>query len=296
MTDFRMVQGFEDVWRPPVRRRVRRPETVLSSLGDGGGEAARARLARIVRRAPEVMVKVTGRVRDASHLRAHLEYISRNGVVDLEGPDGISILGAREVRETADDWSALALADRRRRVSTPFTVSVMLSMPAGTDAAVVRDAGREFAGATFAPTFDYVFALHTDAAHPHLHFAVRALGRAGERLNPKKADLEAWRQTFAQALRDRGVDAEATPRRTRGVTLKAERQPIRKLRERHAAGQGAPSRVRRSALAAAVRLAASKTVEPEPWVRIPVIVGTHSTRWWAPIPRDRGRRIRPTSA
>ena len=32
------------------------------------------------------------------------------------------------------------------------------------------------------------------------------------------------------------------------------------------------------------------------WVRIPVIVGTHSTRWWAPIPRDRGRRIRPTSA
>jgi hypothetical protein len=31
-------------------------------------------------------------------------------------------------------------------------------------------------------------------------------------------------------------------------------------------------------------------------LRIPVIVGTHSTRWWAPIPRDRGRRIRPTSA
>jgi transposase len=24
-------------------------------------------------------------------------------------------------------------------------------------------------------------------------------------------------------------------------------------------------------------------------VRIPVIVGAHSRRWWAPIPRDRGR-------
>jgi len=32
------------------------------------------------------------------------------------------------------------------------------------------------------------------------------------------------------------------------------------------------------------------------WVRIPVIVGGHSTRWWAPIPRDRGRRSRPTWA
>ena len=32
------------------------------------------------------------------------------------------------------------------------------------------------------------------------------------------------------------------------------------------------------------------------WVRIPVIVGAYSTRWWAPIPRDRGRRGQPTSA
>jgi hypothetical protein len=24
-------------------------------------------------------------------------------------------------------------------------------------------------------------------------------------------------------------------------------------------------------------------------VRIPVIVGAYSTRWWAPVPRDRGR-------
>lgn len=48
---------------------------------------------------------------------------------------------------------------------------------------------------------------------------MRALGDHGERLNPRKADLEAWRQAFAQALRDRGVEAEATPRRARGVNL-----------------------------------------------------------------------------
>lgn len=31
-------------------------------------------------------------------------------------------------------------------------------------------------------------------------------------------------------------------------------------------------------------------------LRIPVIVGTDSTRWWAPVPRDRGRLGRPTWA
>ena len=52
MTDFQMVQGFEDVWRPPVRQRIVRPRTVLRpSPGSGGG--ARARLERIAGRAPE---------------------------------------------------------------------------------------------------------------------------------------------------------------------------------------------------------------------------------------------------
>jgi hypothetical protein len=43
-----------------------------------------------------------------------------------------------------------------------------------------------------------------------LHLTVRALGDHGERLIPKKAELQAWRQAFAQALRDRGIEAEAT--------------------------------------------------------------------------------------
>ena len=44
------------------------------------------------------------------------------------------------------------------------------------------------------------FVLHTDATHPHVHMVVRSLGDRGERLAPKKADLEHWRQVFAQAL------------------------------------------------------------------------------------------------
>lgn len=224
-------------------------------LRPASAQQVRTKLQRIVQRAPEVMVKVTGRTRDPAHLVAHLTYICRNGDLPAEGRDGVSIEGRREVIELARDWAAAALMDSRRRETTPVSVAVILSMPAGTDAIRLRDAARAFAAGEFADRFDYVMVLHTDQAHPHVHLTVRALGDSGERLNPKKADLERWRQSFAQALRDRGVVAEATPRRARGVTLKAERGAVRRIRQRHEAGRGPLGRVASEKLRLAAHLA-----------------------------------------
>lgn len=264
MTDFHMVQGFEDVWRPPVRQRIVRPRTVLRSSPSSGG-GARARLERIAARAPEVMVKVTGRTRDGGHLRAHLDYISRNGQLELEGADGALIVSRRDVADLADDWGAAALGDKPRRKDSPVSHSVILSMPAGTNEIAVRDAARSFAADLFAGRHDYVFTLHTDTPRPHVHLSICSRGHGGQRLNPKKADLELWRQTFAQALRDRGVEAEATPRRARGVTRKAERTPLRKIRDREKAGNGPMARVRRSAYREAAGAAFQGRTERTPW-------------------------------
>lgn len=265
MSDFQTVRGFEDVWRPPVRSRYVITRSLLRPGPAGTGQGVRVRLARIASRAPEVMVKVTGRTRDPGGLRAHLDYISRNGALEMEDRDGAVIAGRGAVKELAEDWSEAALTDPRRRATTPFSLSVMLSMPAGTDPTAVRDAARAFAREVFADRFDYVFALHTDADHPHVHIAVRALGDHGERLNPKKAHLEAWRQVFARALRDRGVEAEATPRRARGVTRKAERAPLLRIRERHEAGQGESARVRRAAYSEAAKAAFQGQTARTPW-------------------------------
>lgn len=265
MRDFQTVRGFENVWRPPVRPRCVISPSLLRPGSAGAGRDVRARLARIANRAPEVVIKVTGRTRDSGTLHAHLDYISRNGALELEDRDGAILEGRAEVKALADDWSDLALADSRRRKNTPFSVSVMLSMPAGTDAAKVRDAARAFAHETFADRFDYVFALHTDAGHPHVHLAVKALGDHGERLDPRKGDLEAWRQAFAQALRDRGVDAEATPRRARGVTRKPERGVLRRIRDRHEAERGPVGMVRQAAYREAAKAAFQGETVRTPW-------------------------------
>jgi len=46
--------------------------------------------------------------------------------------------------------------------------------------------------------------------------------------------LQAWREAFAAELRERGVIAEATPRRVRGVMRKGQKQVIRHLDARRA--------------------------------------------------------------
>jgi len=91
----------------------------------------------------------------------------------------------------------------------------MLSMPRGTDPLAVQRAARAFAQAELAG-HKYVMVLHDHQANPHVHISVRAEARDGKRLNPRKADLHRWRETFAQRLREQGVDAEATRQFARG--------------------------------------------------------------------------------
>ncbi len=90
----------------------------------------------------------------------------------------------------------------------------MLSMPRGTDPLSVQRAAREFAQIELAD-HKYVMVLHDHQANPHVHISVLAESKNGKRLNPRKADLYRWRETFAEKLRDRGVEAEATRGRNR---------------------------------------------------------------------------------
>lgn len=262
MADFVQVRGFEEAVRPPVRQRRARltdpPGQIARSRPD---MTPRARLDRIARRVPEVMVKITGRTRDGGHLQNHLAYIGRNGKLPLEGPDGERIQSRADVGRLVGDWMAEVAADPRRRKDSAVSLSIVLSMPPGTDPFRMHDASRAFAGQMFGDSHPYVFAFHTDERHPHVHLTVRNLGHDGQKLNPRKADLEQWRQAFAAALRDRGVEAEATPRRTRGIVRKAELGVLRRIRSRFSQGQGEPPNVD----VAAVREALDKA-RKRPWV------------------------------
>jgi len=111
----------------------------------------RAKLMAIVRRAPEVMVKVTGGGRGMGSIKAHMVYMSRRGQLPVEDERGDVFVGKEALASLADEWrlggAEIPLRSHRREA-----FHVMLSMPADTDPQAVLGAAREFAQAEFART------------------------------------------------------------------------------------------------------------------------------------------------
>ncbi len=209
-----LVQWGERLFYPRVRRVPATPGLAGSGVRDRAA-AIRLHIERAVRRPPQVMVKVTGGGRGMAAIAAHLRYISKNGRLPMEDDRGNQREGREALQDVADQWrfggSRIPEQSERREA-----FNIMLSMPRGTDPLIVQRAAREFAQAELAD-HRYVMVLHDHQAHPHVHLSVRAESREGKRLNPRKADLQRWRETFAERLRGWGIEAEATRQTTRGV-------------------------------------------------------------------------------
>jgi hypothetical protein len=195
---------------------------IASRTGKTRAQRVRRLTVLTTRKAPEVMVKISGSSRGMNKVRAHLEYISRNGKVELENETREKINSREGVRDLCDEWKnglyGIPIEGVKRE-----SFNIVLSMPPGTDRSSVKSAAAEFAHHQFGENHQFVFAAHDDERHPHVHLCVKSLGFDGTRLNPRKADLQHWREQFAEHLRQHGVEANATPRFARGQN----KQPVR---------------------------------------------------------------------
>ena len=269
-----LVQWGERLFYPGNRIVKVAPQPKLpANLLRQRANAVRARIeATLVRRAPQVMVKVTGGGRGMKAIAAHFKYISKNGRLDIEDDRGEVLQGKDDLRGLGDDW---------RLGGTPVddvgfrreAFNIMLSMPRGVDPLYVLKAVREFAHAELAD-HKYVMVLHDHQANPHVHLSVRAESRHGNRLNPRKADLSRWRQTFAEKLRGWGVEAEASTRGVRGQWRGSE--PLWRIKAREdqrliSARRGRPSS----------RKASSDSWAREAWMSMSTALAA------SPLPSDR---------
>jgi hypothetical protein len=203
--------------------------------------AVRREVRAVVRRAPQVMVKVTGGGRGMGPIKAHMDYISKRGRLEVEDQEGELHKGRGATSALAWEWryagTRIPEVSHRREA-----FNIILSMPRKTEGAVVRAAAREFVRDQFRG-HRYAMVLHEHQENPHVHVVVRVERDDGRRLNPRKADLHRWRERFAAALRGYGIEAAATRQAVRGVTrrpdllwervarsegrLRKERPPIR---------------------------------------------------------------------
>lgn len=194
--------------------------------------AVRGRLRALVKRSPQVMVRISGGGRGIRHIKAHLDYISRNGQIPLEDQHGDKFSGKEDIAALRDEWrfGGFAIEDT---ASSRQAFNIILSMPAGTSEVAVLRAARDFASSEFG-NYQYAMALHaqdTDpdddpSRNPHVHLCVKATSLDGTRLNPRKGDLQRWREAFSQRLREHGVECEATPRIQRLQSKRGEKQSV----------------------------------------------------------------------
>ena len=241
--------------KAPQSSPFKMPKTHSSGVSDAEiaikAARVRAQVTAMVRKAPQVMVKITGGGADMRRIGAHIDYIARGGRYKKKGEDELEI-------ET-DDGQTIQGEDARRRLKELFAFSgtpipaevqdfkgdtthtrrqrrealnMILSMPHGINREQVKAAARATVKELFGDNHLYAMVHHEDTDHQHTHVAVKMAGHDGKRLNPKKADLENWRLAFARHLNSRGIDAVATRRRVRLQRKKGESQAVRQIKDR----------------------------------------------------------------
>jgi hypothetical protein len=261
-----LVQWGERLFYPRNRIVNAVPPARLDALTRRKAAVIRGRIAATVSgRAVQVMVKVTGGGRGMGAIAAHFRYISKNGRLSMEDERGVVSSGKEAMRDLIEEWryggSFIDEVSPRREA-----FNIMLSMPHGTDSAILQKAAREFVQAELKDHL-CVMVLHEHQANPHVHLAVRAESRFGARLNPRKADLQRWRETFAEKLRGWGLEAEATRQATRIANRQSD--PLWRIKARDAgrlrlAGQAGKS---------GVHLRANHASALEAWAQIARALG-----------------------
>jgi hypothetical protein len=196
---------------------------------------ATATMERTARRVPEVMVRITGRQHGGAHVLANFSYISRLGhgpgkELGLHTSEGDVIHDGGEMQKLAQEWQEWEMGDDARRKGAT-SLSMILSMPSGTDPEKVKAAAVDFARDEFANR-SWVASLHVDRDHPHVHLTIARRDHDGRRFHPNRDDLFHYRQRFAEKLRGRGIEANATPAKARGIDPQHEHIAALKVREK----------------------------------------------------------------
>lgn len=218
----------------------RRFAQAIGGMASATSKASRSREAvqvinRLISKAPQAIVKVTSRVRGSGNTLGAFLYVSRLGmpeqeVLPLETSEGRFLTRADDMMELARDWQNWEMADCARRKGAT-AISTVFSMPPGTDPDKVRDAVRDVAETEMGNN-RWVMVLHTDESHPHVHLIIANRDNDGRRFNPGRECLHRLRESFAENLRARGVEADASQRMARGYPHKRESMPVRKIRDR----------------------------------------------------------------
>ncbi|MBZ7942838.1 MobP1 family relaxase [Campylobacter molothri] len=171
------------------------------------------------RKNTEVVVKITSGSKNYQALLKHLDYISRDGNVELITNDFDKYIGKDEILEVKrifkNEGAPIPLykegaKEKRHTINMVFSMKEHSTTPKEKlQQAAIIALKKSY------PNNFFVLAFHADTDNPHCHICLKVADKNGKRINPKKADLANLRSEFAKALNELGVEAKATSKKQR---------------------------------------------------------------------------------
>ena len=223
LPSWRLLHALEQSSRGgamPLTGRARR-------VAGAGGHRSTAYAGAVAGR-DEAFVKIItkGGTHTLDELKTQVAYVGREGEVSFFGPERCEDDGPLTGAEVAGKMEAWA-EGWRRRLKHGQTIHMVVSFPRESAPEAVLAAGRAFAETAFGSGYygdrwDFLAALHTDKAHPHVHILVNRRGLESETLlNTHKAsvlNLDRLREIQVEMAAEQGIDLVATSRLARGIT------------------------------------------------------------------------------
>ncbi len=202
-----------------------------SGGGYGGSYSGGSYKSRAEKGHPEAVLKVMKKYpRSSSSVRNLVDYISRDGALELLDEQGLFVQSEQERADLVDQWSG----SFSKRTNGRCAMHLIVSTPEGTEKSDVEEASEEW-GRENLSDYSYVFVTHEEGdkeePHPHAHFVV-ARKAGGPPLDPRKADIKAWRESWADIGTAHGIPMTATRRYERGVIMKATKAQDIHIRKR----------------------------------------------------------------
>ena len=182
------------------------------SGGGGGGWGSLKERVSAAKGSPQAVFKISSYSRSSSAVWDRVNYVARDGEIEVEMPNGEEI-SQQELGRLVEEWSADAEEGGRGRIA----MAAVVSFPDGVDKEQATEAARQFFAEAFGKNHDYVFAAHEDAKQFHVHVVVQVAGADGKQLRISKDDIQDLRVLLAEKAREQGIELDASPRWARGL-------------------------------------------------------------------------------
>jgi len=179
----------------------------------------------------EVVVKITSTPTNFDSISRHLDYISRNGKLEvlytdleyslmeiqptLKGKDTLKTIKSF-YKDEEIDFSKRQKKEYRETYNIIFSAKDYMGSESEffIDPNSVKIATYKTLKTLF-PDNHFALVLHTDTNNPHCHICLKVKDKYGRRLDIRKKDIYALRKTFAKELTELGIKSTATYKKDR---------------------------------------------------------------------------------